>query len=105
MDRYGLRVRANKEKAVAFVSPCPQLLSRRVRRDPTQMVYRLRMSPDDHPTGATAWSHVHANRQHASHRERAAAVLAPLLVQVEWLAFTAIMLGIASDGLLHYHSG
>src|SRR5258708_27044486 len=53
MGRYGLRVRENQEKAVAFVSPFPQLLSPRVRRDPTQKVYRLRMSPDDYPTGAT----------------------------------------------------
>jgi hypothetical protein len=101
MDRYGLRVRENQEKAVAFVSPFPLLLSPRVRRDPTQMVYRLRMSPDDHPTGATALGHVHSNQQRASHRERAAAVLAPLLVRVEWLAFTSIILGTASAGLLH----
>src|SRR5258708_21512012 len=101
MDRYGLRVRANQEKAVAFVSPFLQPLNPRVRRDPTQMVYRLRMSPDDHPTGATAWSHMHSNQQRASHREPAAGMLAPLLVQVEWLAFTSIILGTASDGLLH----
>jgi hypothetical protein len=48
------------------------------------------MSPDDHPTGATAWSHVHSNQQRASHRERAAAVLTPLLAQVEWLTPTSI---------------
>jgi hypothetical protein len=65
------------------------------------MVYRLRMSPDDYPTEATAWSHMHANQQHASHRERAAGMLAPLLVEVEWLAFTSLNLGTASDGQLH----
>ena len=32
-------------------------------------------------------------------------MLAPLLVQVEWLAFTSMILGTASDGQLHYHSG
>src|SRR5260370_36576221 len=100
MDRYGLRVRENQEKEVAFVSPFPQLLSPRVRRDPTQMVYRLRMSPDDHRTGATAWSHIHSNHQHASHRERAAGMLAPLLVQVDRLAFTAVSLRTACDGPL-----
>ncbi len=31
-------------------------------------------------------------------------MLAPLLVQVEWLAFTSMILGTASDGQLHYHS-
>ena len=101
MDGYGLRVRENQEKAVAFVSPFPLLLSPRVRRDPTQMVYRLRMSPDDHRTGAAALSHMHSNQQRASHRERAAAMLVPLLVQVEWLAFTSLILGMAFDGLLH----
>src|SRR5258708_33044165 len=93
MDRYGLRVQANQEKAVAFVSPCPLLHSPRARRDPTQMVYRLRMSPDDYPTQATPWSHMHSNQQHASHRERAAGMLDPLLVQAEWLAFTSLILG------------
>src|SRR5215831_15393563 len=90
MDRYGLRVRGNQEKAVAFVSPFPQLLSPRVSRDPPQLVYRLGLSPDDHRTGATAGGHVHSNQQRASHRERAAAVLAPLLVHVEWLTLTAL---------------
>src|SRR5258708_19801788 len=90
MDRYGLRVRANQEKAVAFVSPFPLLLSPRVRRGPTQMVYRLRLSPDDHRTGATAWSHIHSNQQHASHRERAAGMLPPLLVHLPCLPFTSL---------------
>jgi hypothetical protein len=44
---------------------------------------------------------MHANQQHASHRERAAGMLAPLLVEVEWLAFTSLNLGTASDGQLH----
>lgn len=57
------------------------------------MVYWLWMSPDDHWTRATALSYVHANQQRLSHRERAVAVLAPLLVQVEWLALAPVLLG------------
>jgi hypothetical protein len=37
--------------------------------------------------GVILLSQVHANQQHAPHRERATAVLTPMRVQVEWFAF------------------